>query len=452
MNPKHKIFSCVLCLICLVCSVGCESVPSYEGSFPEHVAPLDPPGESAPGTQNAADSGAFPENGSPEADGNARQSSDRLFDSGMFPGKIRDLKYAGPGRLLVCADSLFLYDAAADQIIGEYTFPEDDVQIYDFYAISDGYALFGELPENTADGTAQSSEKEDSSSEYVKKSEFTGIVTITGNEEGLRCWIFDETLSLRRSLDLHRLLKAQGYEEPMATAAISRDGTQIAIAGISNLYLYHVDEETLRVLTDRRTTSGSLRYVDPSMVRFTGRKEASSPAEERLIFTGIAIPEGQSDSVPIYGTLNTDGSGLDCHALSDYALSNELIAYEDEVWFPEDFLNATGKLLVTDPTGQIIRTVELEGEDTGKDGVFGSDTGKYLATAAISKDTDDWNGGWRVRIYDAETGKAVWEQNVGTDVSAYQGLSCSVRILDGPRECIVICGRGQNTVTDAYFF
>ena len=101
------------------------------------------------------------------------------------------------------------------------------------------------------------------------------------------------------------------------------------------------------------------------MVRFTGRKEASSPAEERLIFTGIAIPEGQSDSVPIYGTLNTDGSGLDCHALSDYALSSELIAYEDEVWFPEDFLNATGKLLVTDPTGQIIRTVELEGEDTG---------------------------------------------------------------------------------------
>ena len=135
-----------------------------------------------------------------------------------------------------------------------------------------------------------------------------------------------------------------------------------------------------------------------------------------------------------------------------YALSNELIAYEDEVWFPEDFLNATGKLLVTDPTGQIIRTVELEGEDTGKDGVFGSDTGKYLATAAISKDADDWNGGWRVRIYDAETGKTVWEQNVGTDVSAYQGLSCSVRILDGPRECIVICGRGQNTVTAAYFF
>ena len=96
--------------------------------------------------------------------------------------------------------------------------------------------------------------------------------------------------------------------------------------------------------------------------------------------------------------------------------------------------------------------MDLEGEDTGEDGIFGSDSGKYLATIAISGAAEEWRGGWRLRIYEAVSGKIVWEQNVGMDTNAYQGLSCGVKILDEQKECIVICGRGQNTVTTSYFF
>ena len=439
---RSKIYRLYLIgLICLCCLAGCGKGDSFQSSGLESA-------DSAEDTETQrkdTDSAAPPQAG----------ISGSLFDSGKFAGKITSVKYAGPGRLLVCADHLSLYDAQTDQIVGEYRFSEEGVQLGDFYALSDGYALFGEFPENTAGGAEAVPEGDSGSAEYVTQDFAAGMSEVTENREGLRCWLFDGNLDLQRSIDLHGLLREQGYDEMIEmSAAISKDGTQIAVCGTRKLYRYDVERNTFRVLldVDSETESGGLRHISASRVRFTGREEGSSSDAEGLIFTGIAIPEGSSNSVPIYGTMNLDGSGLNCRTVSDYALSDEIIAYENEIWFPEDFQYATGKLMVTDRTGQVIRTVDLEGEDTGEDGIFGSDTGKYIATAGILGDLTEWNGGWRIRIYDAESGKIVWEQNVGTDTSAYSGLSCRVKILDGLRECIVICGRNENTATSAWFF
>lgn len=440
-NIKLKIYRLYLIgLICLGCLAGCGKNDSFEGPGLKSADPAEDTEEQRKDTDSSVP---------PQED-----ISGSLFDSSKFAGEITSVKYAGPGRLLVCADHLSLYDAQTDQIVGEYRFSEEGVQLGDFYALSDGYALFGEFSENTAGSAEAVPEGESGSAEYAAQDFATGMVEVTGNEEGLRCWIFDRQLGLQRSIDLHGLLREQGYDENEMSAAISKDGTQIAICGIRRLYVYDVEKNTFRVLldVDSGTESKGLRYISASKVRFTGREGSSSSDAEGLIFTGIAIPEGRSDSVPIYGTVNPDGSGLNCRTVSGYALSDEIIAYENEIWFPEDFQYAAGRLMVTDRTGQVIRTVDLEGEDTGKDGIFGSDTGKYIATAGIPGDINEWDGGWRVRIYDAESGKIVWEQSVGTDTSAYSGLSCRVRILDGPRECIVICGRDENTVTSAWFF
>lgn len=57
-----------------------------------------------------------------------------------------------------------------------------------------------------------------------------------------------------------------------------------------------------------------------------------------------------------------------------------MILFENEIWFPEAFDKATGKMLLTDTNGKTIRIVDFEGEDTGADGVFASDNGKYIAT------------------------------------------------------------------------
>ncbi len=361
-----------------------------------------------------------------------------LFDSGRFSGKIKSLKYAGGGKLLVYADALSLYDVASDQVLGEFQFSEGQVSLDGFYPLPEGYALFGEvLPER---GGSQDS------------SGSLNFTEVTDHEEGIRCWMFDENLNLQESLDLHRMLKEEGEDEVEFSAAASKDGTQIVIAGMEKLYLYQVEENVFHVLLDEAlgTKSGALEHIRIMNVRFAS--DLSSNGQEHLIFTGIAIPEGKSNSIPIYGTMNLDGSGLDCRTASDFPLSGDFLVYEKEVWFLEDFQDAEGRVLVTDPAGKSLRILELEGEDAGEDGVFGSDQGGYLATLAIPNLTADWNGGWRLRIYDSQSGKIIWEQDVGMDTEAYTGVGCSVKILDGTRECIVTCGREGKTYTEAYFF
>lgn len=431
-------------LICLACLTGCEDTPSFSGPQPEPIHPAagtqaQDTGRPAPApTSREPDvQGGFPSPSEPAAQGGFQTPETGSADlSGRFPGRITSVLYAGAGKLLVCADSLSLYDAAADRIIGEYSFPENQVRLRGLGVFSGGYALFGELEDTGPDSGSGS----------------LSMTASSGNEEGLRCWIFDGQLALQKSLDLHRLLKEQGYNETELSAAIAGDGTQIAVCGLRRLYVYHVEDNSFSVLLDSQAEGSGMRGISVLDAQFTGRGDDPSRGLEGLIFTGIAIPEGKSDSVPIYGTVNLDGSGLACHTTSDYALSGEMISYGNEIWFPEDFQKAAGRLLVTDPAGQRVRTVELEGEDTGADGIFGSDSGKYIATLGIPDLTDEWHGGWRLRIYDAERGKLVWEQNVGMDTSAYSGVSCSVKILDEQRECVVICGRGENTDVSSYFF
>ncbi len=449
-----KIWRVCLCLMGLACAgslAGCGALSSFDSPAAKPVSPV----EIREGQTDAPKDPAAPREGALSGtDGQAGSAggtfSGRLFDGSSFAGSVTSVLYAGAGKLLVCADSLSLYDAAVDKIVGEYTFSQPDVSIWGIYPLSGGYALFGEFPESSAGGSSDVPEGEGGDTMYVQGSAATGLTATAGNEEGLRCWIFDEQFVLQDSLDLHRLLKEQGYEETELSAAISWDGTQIAVCGIRRTYLYQVEDNVFQVLLDMDSgrQSGSLRYVQASKVHFMGR--GSGP--EEILFTGIAIPEGKTDSVPVYGVMKSDGSALECYALSDYVLSGDMIPYQEEVFFPEDFQNATGRLLVTDLSGHRLRVVELEGEDTGEDGVFGSDTGKYVATAAILGDIDQWEGGWRVRIYDAGSGEIVWEQDVGTDKEAYEGLGCSVKILDELRECIVICGRGQERVITSYFF
>ena len=453
-NGKRGICLALAALIGLLGAAGCGGMWPSDGSRWDPVSPVEAP--DAAGTETQMPDAAGTETQMPESgffgtgtgtDGNA------LFDGSRFPGSVTALEYAGPGKLLVCADGLSLYDAASDQILGEYRFPGETPLFRGFYPIDGGYVLFGDFLGKPLEGGTD--EMSDGQGEAMtENAENPGMTVITGNEEGLRCWFFDEHLGLLKSLDLHRLLKEQEGWIVEQSAAVSRDGTKIAIssAGSGKTYLYSVTENTFRVLlqTSAEVKSGNLRYLGPGNLCFTGQS-GSSPLEG-LIFTGIAIPEGQSNSVPIYGTIREDGSGLNCHTLSDYPLSGEMIPYEEEIWFPEDFQKASGKLLVTDREGQIVRRVELEGEDTGADGIFGSDSGKYLATAGIPGDINQWKGGWRLRIYDAATGSILWEQTVGTDTGAYEGVSIRVRILDEQRECIVVLGRGEHTLVESYAF
>lgn len=448
--------------ICLMCLAGC-------GNEPEELAGgaglAGQGGDSASEMQEGKSGwqeGQRQEDGQRQEGQQTEQPGDgavgsrgagKAFDSSLFSGRIESVHYAGGGRLLVYADSLYLYDLAEGKILGEYVLTEGRFQIWSFCAFPDGYALLGTLKQEKGEDGGQQSLQMTTSTEDV----------------GLRCWLFDGDLALRECLDLHALLKKEG-ENLEFSARFSQDGEWIVIAGLRGLYLYQVEKNTFLRLLAPDSQCDNLKNISVTEAYFTGqgriqngfgptlgeteadrdgRGEAAAPSG--LIFTGIAIPEGKQNSVPIYGTVKLDGSGLKCHTVSDYVLSGDMIAYEGEVWLPENFQEATGRVLVIDAEGQTLRVVELEGEDTGKDGLSGSEQGAYVVTLADANPMGAWQG-WRLRIYEAAGGKLVCERNVGTDTDAYSGLSCNVKILDGRRECIVICGRDRKTQISSFFF
>ncbi len=342
------------------------------------------------------------------------------FDSGKFSGNLRGIYYAGEGKLLVQGDVLSLYDISSGEILGEYEETEGKVSMASFHSFSQGYALVGLLSEKEEGG------------------EGTGEVGFTVSTEPRRemtCWIFDKNLNLTEKLDLDGMAQEQGGEIAFS-GAVSEDGGQVAVASLRGVTLYDRSKKTMKTILEDGPDAEGFQGILANEVHFT---ETGG-----LLFTGIAIPAGRDSSVPVYGTCDLDGGNLQCTSpRPDFAMSGEMLVYPEEIWLTEAFDQAKGEMLMLDASGRVLRKVELEGEDTGADGIFGSDQGHYIATGAMILSGET---GWRFRIYDASDGKMVWERTIALDLEEYPP-SCSVAVLEETGECIMICGRGKKTVS-----
>lgn len=338
-----------------------------------------------------------------------------LFNLTKFNGGIEDVLYAGNNKLLVYGDIFYLYDCVEDTVIGQYDVEVGRVAERNFFPISDGYALVGATYGNSSNEMSTS-------------------------VRSLKCWYFDSNLALQSTVDLVDLVKEQGDYMAFA-AAVSSDGDKIAITGMQALYLYDVSENSTTKVFDYDIQTELIKSISVSEVCFT---EQSG----KLAFVGTALLNGKSSVDPMYGTVSLDGSNLVYQTSSEYSLSDEIIAYTDALWFPEAFDLATGKMMITDISGKNARIVDFEGSDTGADGIFGSDHGKFIATIT------GWSegSGWRIRIYDSANGKIVCEQNMELDGEKYSTIVCKVRILDEMKECIVVAGRNQETIVYPFFF
>lgn len=346
-----------------------------------------------------------------------RQKSDNVipFDSRRFGGDIEDIFYAEDSHILVYADKFQLYDTAADTMTGEFSVNEGRVQERAFFSLSGGYALVGAL----------------------YGAEFNS--SLSSDVRALKCWYFDKDFVCRQTIDLSGVV-IEGGDCFAFSAAVSEDGEKIGIAGNDALYVYDVASGRLTPLFRYNETG----YADDMMVSELGFAEHG----EKLVFTGSALMADSTENVPLYGMVSTEGSGLACYTSSEYELSDEMILFENEIWFPEAFDKAAGKLLITDTNGKTIRIVDLEGEDTGADGIFASDNGKYIATIQWISEKSCW----RVRIYDAIDGNIVHEQMIEIDEERYSSIVCKVHILEERNECIVVAGRGRQTFISSFFF
>lgn len=326
------------------------------------------------------------------------------MDGSLFSGGIERFFYAGDGKLLVYANNLYLYDTKSGTVLAQYSFDGPRLSQMSCTPLTDGYAIIGyqQTNANTTPG-------------------FTASDTSVG---GTSCYLFDSSLNLITSFSLDTL----PTESAIMAAKVSPDGDHIVFSDMDNLYLYSITDNSMQtILADLLSESSGIGIINA--IDFT---EQGS----RIVFLG-----------DIYGSVALDGSDLICGDSQGYALGDSLISYDKSVWIPEDFTKASGQLLMLDSFCENPNIVNFMQGDTTKDGVYGSEQGKYIATATLM------NSGVRVNIYDTSTmDLIVTKEFSDTDSSYFARVPRSICIMDDSRAGTVLCGYDQHTIAFNFSF
>lgn len=329
----------------------------------------------------------------PASGGQPGQSSSYCtFDPTLFDGKLQSCAYAGNGTLFVLADKLYLYDTAAASVLAETEAP----QLFDFEVqpIDDGYIL-------------------------------TGL-----GDDGAMAYVYDRSLSLNREIVVNELLTEDFVSSETGGIAATTDGKKLAIVAFDGLYLYDMESERLTTLLDMRQNAGT----DGISVSILNGAAFACDNNHILFYgRGNSIPTTEAeDSFCIYGSINMDGGNLKLTKLSNYDI-DEMQSSADRLFFPQVFTKTNGKLLWLDRSTGITDTLSFSDGDEGRDGVYSSAQGNYIATAVL-------NDSLTVRIYDVVSGELLATEVIENADSTYFYRIPRIYLLDEARTAVVVLG------------
>lgn len=324
------------------------------------------------------------------------------LDVSLFSGGVERFFCAGNGRLLVYADNLYLYDTRTGMVLAQHSFDGTRLSQIACTPLTDGFAVIGWPAGETAS---------------------TGLAASDASQAGVTCYLFDSSLNLTNTFSLDSLLPSQGS---VFAAQVSPDGAHIAVSTVSSLYLCSIAGGDVQTIMED-TLSEGIGVIEA--LAFT--KQGS-----RIAFLGEAC-----------GSVALDGSDLVAEPAQGYALGDSMIGYDASLWFPQDFTKASGQLLMTDGFCRDTTVVSLETGDTGRDGVYGSEQGRYLATAALLQ------SGVRVNIYDAATMELITTKEFSdADSSYFARAPRSLCIMDDARAGTILCGYDRHTIAFDFSF
>ena len=374
------------------------------GCVQEDGAAAPPPSTAAPTISTQESSPSQPEEKGPLALMDVSST-----DWSGIRGKIRGIHSAGNGKVLILADQLNLYDTVSGENI---TAPVEALEaIYcRCWAFDSGYVVAGfpSAPEDDGDTAPQ-----------------------------LRVIFYDTDLKKTSELDWSKLLDEGDEIITQQALDFSSDGSRMVYATLSGLYLYDLPQQKRSMLLDPTAEDrvSISRIAGVEQVGFTnGEKSVAFRA------TSLAVPAvpGQK-SFDTIGMIHTDGSGFTNEKPNGYA-AKKLIAYDSRLLIAEDFVTATGRIMTIDSKSGEENIFNLSDSKEGGN-IYGSDNGRYFASSLQAQ------GGWTVRVYDAETGKQLKEQFVSNDGKEEYGYNDPIFcILDETRACVVYMGRRQTGV------
>ncbi|WP_300692214.1 WD40 repeat domain-containing protein [uncultured Oscillibacter sp.] len=313
------------------------------------------------------------------------------FAPALFGGKLQSCAYAGNGTLLVLADKLYLYDTGTSSVLATAEAPLRD---FEAQAIDGGYVLSG-----MGDG-------------------------------GMMAYIYDRSLSLKKEIAVNELLAGDFVVSETGGVAASTEGKKLAFAAMGGLYLYDLESGSLTTLLDLSQNAGTAS-IGISMLNGAAFAQGNS----QIVFygSGNSIPavDGE-DSFSIYGSIAVDGSGLKITKPSDYAME-EMQSSTSRLFFPQTFTRANGTLLWVDRATGSANTLSFSASGEGKDGVYGSEQGNYVATAVLGSDLT-------VRVYDVASGELVATEVIENSDPTYFNRIPRIYLLDGAKTAVVVLG------------
>ena len=313
------------------------------------------------------------------------------FDPALFGGKLQSCAYAGNGTLLVLADKLYLYDTGAASVLAAVEAPLRD---FEAQAIDGGYVL-------------------------------TGM-----GDDGMMAYIYDSSLSLKKEIAVNELLAGDFVISETGGVAASTDGKKLAFSAMGGLYLYDLESGSLTTLLDVAQNAGTAS-IGISMLN--GAAFAQDNSQIVFYGSGNSIPAvNGEDSFSIYGSIAVDGSGLKLTKPSAYEME-EIQSSASRLFFPQTFTQANGTLLWIDRATGSADTLSFSTGNEGKDGVYGSEQGSYVATAVL-------DGKLTVRVYDVVSSELITTEVIENSDPTYFNRIPRIYLLDGARTAVVLLG------------
>ena len=313
------------------------------------------------------------------------------FDPALFGGKLQSCAYAGNGTLFVLADKLYLYDTGTSTVLATAEAPLSDFEVQ---AIDGGYVLSGM------------------------------------GDSGMMAYIYDSSLSLNKEIAVDELLQGDLVVSETGGVAASTDGKKLAFAALGGLYLYDLESGSLTTLLDMAQDAGTAS-IRISMLNGAAFAQDNS----RIVFfgSGSSIPaaDGEED-FSIYGSIAVDGGGLKLTKPSGYEME-EIQSSVNRLFFPQAFTQADGTLLWVDRATGSANTLSFSASGEGKDGVYGSEQGNYVATAVL-------DGSLTVRVYDVASGALVATEVIENSDPTYFYRIPRIYLLDGAKTAVVVLG------------
>ena len=313
------------------------------------------------------------------------------FDPALFGGKLQSCAYAGDGTLFVLADKLYLYDTGAVSVLATAEAPLRD---FEAQAIDGGYVLSG-----IGDG-------------------------------GMMAYIYDSSLSLKKEIAVNELLAGDFVISETGGVAASTDGKKLAFSAMGGLYLYDLESGSLTTLLNVAQNDGTAS-IGISMLN--GAAFAQDNSQIVFYGSGNSIPAvNGEDSFSIYGSIAVDGSGLKLTKPSAYEME-EIQSSASRLFFPQTFTQADGTLFWIDRATGSTNTLSFSTNSEGKDGVYSSEQGNYVATAVL-------DGSLTVRVYDVASGELIATEVIENSDTTYFNRIPRIYLLDGAKTAVVVLG------------